>query len=159
MNSPSRSTAGASSSAASSHSLSRNRVSPRGRAIRGAGSATVAAVALPASPEMTRFTRDPLAWRAVAASPLVDLLELALGPLHGVLGLRALDGLGEHVHDDVLRVALGGLGRGRAVGSEHSRLADGPPEHLEGLVHLGPHRVLFPRRGAAHAVALVDHEP
>src|SRR5712692_3991774 len=44
-------------------------------------------------------------------SGLVDLLELAFRPLHGVLGLHALDGLGVHVRDDVLGEGLGGLGR------------------------------------------------
>src|SRR6185369_16279239 len=47
-------------------------------------------------------------------SALVDLLELALRPLHGVLGLHALAALGQHVDDDVLRVGLGRLGRGRS---------------------------------------------
>src|SRR5215468_5134104 len=52
----------------------------------------------------------------MCSSPLclVDLLELALGPAHGILGLRALDGLGVHVHDDVLRVGLRRLARCRA---------------------------------------------
>ena len=44
----------------------------------------------------------------------VDLLQLALGPLHGLLGRHALDGLGVHVGDDVLGQHLGGLGVRRA---------------------------------------------
>src|SRR3982074_3192652 len=61
-------------------------------------------------------------------SRLVDLPELAFRPLHGILGLHALAGLGEHVHDDVLRVRLGGLGGGRPRIAQHSRLARRLPE-------------------------------
>src|SRR5438552_2821123 len=105
----------------------------------------------------------PLVWRnvrrVVMVSTLVDLLELALGPLHRVLGLAALDGLGEHVDDDVLRVRLGGL-RGRGAGvTQHQRGARRLPEHLQGLVDPRPHGIVFPLLGRADAVALVDLEP
>src|SRR5579864_3651537 len=48
-------------------------------------------------------------------SALVDLLELALRPLHRVFRLHALHALGVHVGDDVLGERLGGL-RGRRAG-------------------------------------------
>src|SRR5216117_1423175 len=85
--------------------------------------------------------------------------EVVLGPLHGVLGLHALDRFGEHVHDDVLRVRLGGLGRRRPGVAEHPGLPRRLPEHLERAVDPGPHRVLLPGLGGAHAVAFVDLEP
>src|SRR5215510_551812 len=89
----------------------------------------------------------------------VDLLELALGPLHGVFGLRALNGLSVHVDDDVLRVGLGRLGRRRAGMSEGACHAGRLTEDLKRLVDLRPHRVLFPLLGGADAVALIDLEP
>jgi hypothetical protein len=52
--------------------------------------------------------RSPPSGRLVIS--LVDLLELAVGPLHRVLRLHALDALGVHVGDDVLGEGLGGLG-------------------------------------------------
>src|SRR5262249_14727797 len=113
------------------------------------------AARIPAMPVSFRNDR-----RSIGSSlALVDLLELALGPLHGVLGLHALHGLGIHVHDDVLRVRLGGRGRGRPGMPEGERRARGLAEHLQLLVDLPPHRVLFPRLGRAHRVALVHHEP
>src|SRR5262249_34127154 len=39
----------------------------------------------------------------------VRLLQLALGPLCRILGLHAFDGLGVHVHEDVLDERLGRL--------------------------------------------------
>src|SRR5438093_11114297 len=44
----------------------------------------------------------------------VRLLQLALRPLHRILGLHALDGLGVHVDEDVLDQGLGRLPAGRA---------------------------------------------
>src|SRR5206468_1391232 len=73
--------------------------------------------------------------------------------------LHALDGLGVHVDDDVLRVGLGGLGRCRARMSEGAREAGGLTEYLKGLVDLGPHGMLFPLLGGADAITLVDLEP
>src|SRR5262249_26055574 len=81
-----------------------------------AGAVRVARRAPSPAPVVCRKIR-----RVVMVSGLVDLLELALGPLHRVLGLGALHGLGVHVHDDVLRVGLGGLGRGRPGVAEHER--------------------------------------
>src|ERR1700682_6037041 len=71
---------------------------------------------------------DPSFMPSGRKSGLIDLLELAFGPLHGVLGLHALDGLGVHVHDDVLRVRLRGLGRRRPRIAQHPRLARRLPE-------------------------------
>src|SRR4026208_2121225 len=110
MNSPSSSMVGVSSSVASSRSFSSHAPRWTGCDVRERGSATVPA-ASPAPPAIGLFT---------LVSP-VDLLQLALGPLYGILGLHALHGLGVHVHDDVLRVDLGGLGRGRARVAEHAR--------------------------------------
>src|SRR5206468_1643158 len=90
---------------------------------------------------------------------LIDLLELALRPLHGILGLHALAGLGVHVDDDVLRIRLRGLGRRRPRIAQHPRLARGLPEDLEGLVDLAPHRVILPGFGSADGIALVHLEP
>src|SRR6266508_453805 len=99
MNRPSRTTVGASRSMASSRSFSRKRVNPVGRDVPGWGSAT----SIPAAPP------DPPAIGFVNVLP-VDLAQLTRRPLHGIFGLHALAGLGIHVHDDVFRVDLGGLG-------------------------------------------------
>src|SRR5207247_9447689 len=93
--------------------------------------------------------------RMVMALALVDLLELGLGPLHGVLGPHALHGLGVHVDDDVLRVRLGGLRRRRSLVAEYARLARGAPEDLQRLVDLGPHLLLFSGLRAAHPIAVL----
>src|SRR5713101_5521575 len=104
---------------------------------------------------------DPSSPRLAASLTLalVDLLELAFRPLHGVLGLHALDALGIHVGHDVLREALGGLGRGRPRIAEETRVAGRRAEHLEGLVELAPHGVVLPLLGAADAVSLLGGEP
>src|SRR5215472_1289723 len=117
------------------------------------------AARMPATPVSLRNARRSIDPSSSIGSALVDLLELGLRPLHGVLGLRALRGLGVHVDDDVFRVRLGRLGRRGTLIAEHPRLAGGAAEHLERLVDLGPHRVLFPRFGGADGVALVDLEP
>src|SRR5262249_2762849 len=117
------------------------------------------AARIPATPVVFRNVRRSILSPLGMRSSLVDLLELALGPLHGVLGLRALHGLGVHVDDDVLRVDLGRLGRCRTGVPEGARHAGRLPEHLQGLVDLRPHRILFPFLGGADAVALVDLEP
>src|SRR5215470_14264881 len=108
MNRPSRSTVGARSTNARKRSFSSRLVSARRCATRERGSATSTRVAVPAPPAIGFFTPEP------CPSCFVDLPQLALGPLHGVLGLHALHGLGVHVDDDVLRVRLGGLGRRRS---------------------------------------------
>src|SRR5712692_2479037 len=117
------------------------------------------AARIPATPAAFRNVLRSIASSPAECSALVDLLQLALGPLHGILGLRALDGLREHVHHDVLRVRLGGLGRRRPGVAEHPGLSRRLPEHLQRAVDPGPHRVLLPHLGGAHAVALVDLEP
>src|SRR5713226_2444627 len=90
---------------------------------------------------------------------LVDLLQLAFRPLHGVLRLHALDALGVHVRDDVFCERLGGLRRGRPRIAEQPRGAGGGAEHLERLVQRGPHRILLPLLRGAHAVAFLGLEP
>src|SRR5262244_267919 len=124
MNRPSRRTVGARSTNARKRSFSSRLVSARRCATLERGSATSTRVALPAPPAIGFFTPEP------CPSCFVDLLQLALGPLHGVLGLHALHGLGVHVDDDVLRVRLGGLRRGRAGISEGAGHARRLPEHL-----------------------------
>src|SRR6516164_7741331 len=106
MNRPRRSTVGASRSVASIRSLSRKRAKPAGRAVPGWGRAT-SRPAAPADPPAIDFPiRSPLGSEDTARSGLVDLLQLRLCPLHGVLGTRALDGLGVHVGHDVLGEGL-----------------------------------------------------
>src|SRR3989442_7060254 len=90
---------------------------------------------------------------------LVDLLELTLGPLHGVLGRHALHALGVHVGDDVLREGLGGLRGGRPGVAEQPRVAGGRAEHLQRLVELAPHRGVLPLVGGADGVALLRGQP
>src|SRR5215831_17086558 len=124
MNTPSRSTVGARSTNARNRSFSSRLVSARRCAARERGSATSTRVALPAPPAIGFFTR------ASCSSCFVDLLQLTLGPLHGVLGLRALHGLGVHVDDDVLRVRLGGLRRRRTGMPEGARHSGRLPEDL-----------------------------
>src|SRR5215467_10111181 len=89
----------------------------------------------------------------------VDLLQLALGPLHGVLGLHTLDSLGIHVGDDVLGEALRRLGGGGTGVAEQPRVAGSGAEHLERLVEVRPHGVVLPHLGGADAVALLRGEP
>src|SRR5262245_46038117 len=165
MRSPRSTTVGASSSEASSRSLSSMRVSRGGCAACGRGSATSSRAAPPpAPPAIGRFTATslPLAESRQPGrdpSALVDLLELGLGPLDGILGLHALDRLGVHVDDDVLREYLRCLARGGAGVAEDPRVARGRPEDLERLVDLLPHRVVLPRGGGGDAVALAGLEP
>src|SRR5215468_7554024 len=115
MNTPSSRTVGARSTSARKRSFSSRPVSARRCATLERGSATSTRVAPPAPPAIGFFTPRP------CPSCFVDLLQLALGPLDGVLGLRALHGLGVHVDDDVLRVRLGGLRRRRARIPEGAR--------------------------------------
>src|SRR2546423_1627840 len=63
------------------------------------------------------------------ATLAVDALQLTRGPLHRRLGRPALDRLGVHVGDDVLRERLGGLAVRRAGVAR--RQAE-PARHLEG---------------------------
>src|SRR5882762_483427 len=124
-----------------------------------------AAVTKPAAADFLRKVRrstaimDTSFRSSVRRSGLIDLLELAFCPLHGVLGLHALDALGVHVHDDVLRVGLGGFGRSRPWIAQHPRLARRLTEDLQGLVDSAPHRILLPHLGGANRIALVDLEP
>src|SRR6266850_4182007 len=119
------------------------------------------AARMPAMPVSWRNLRRRIEPSPVRSDPLalVDLLQLALGPLHGVLGLHALDGLGVHVRDDVLREAFGRLRRRGAGVAEQPRVAGGRAEHLERLVELAPHGIVLPLVGGADGVALLRGEP
>src|SRR5215831_16569041 len=153
MNTPSSTTVGARSTNASKRSFSSRPVSARRCATREPGSATSTRVAPPAPPAIGFFTPRS------CPSCFVDLLQLALSPVYGVLGLRALHGLGVHVDDDVLRVGLGGLGSRRAGMAERARQPRRLPKHLQRLVDFRPHWALFPFLGGADAVAFIDLEP
>src|SRR5215468_4518311 len=108
-----------------------------------------------------RLAADRRSTRTTAPSELtfVDLLQLAVGPLHGVLGLHTLDSLGIHVGDDVLGEALRRLGGGGTGVAEQPRVAGGGAEHLERLVEVRPHGVVLPHPGGADAVAFLRGEP
>src|SRR5262245_29829406 len=77
----------------------------------------------------------------------VDLLQLARRPGDGVFRLRPLHALGEHVHDDVLRVDLGGLCRWLSRVAEDPRIVGRRAEALHRLVDRVPQRILLPERG------------
>src|SRR2546422_7369022 len=128
MNSPSRTTVGLRRAKARSRSFSSRRSSALRRAAPECDSATSIRVALPAPPAIGFFKLS------TCRSAFVDLLQLALGPFHRVLGLHALHGLGVHVDDDVLGVGLGGLGRRRPRVPEGARQAGRLPEDLQRLV-------------------------
>src|SRR5687768_4416917 len=115
------------------------------------------AARMPSRPAAPAAARTRNVRRFISA--LIDLLELALRPLHRVLGLRALDALGQHVDDDILRVRLRRLRGCRSGMAQHERGPRRLPEHLQRLVDPGPHGAVFPLLGAADAVALVDLEP
>src|SRR5436309_15607453 len=99
MNIPRISTVGVRSTSARKRSFSRRPVRVRRCEARECGSATSTGAALPAPPAIGFFTRTS------RRSRFVDLPHLALSPLHRILGLHALHGLGVHVDDDVLREA------------------------------------------------------
>src|SRR5690348_1617669 len=119
MKSPSNSTVGESRRKPSTRSFSSAWPSLAARIV--ARGATVkreaASAAPPAPPAIERGSRATSVLRLS-----VDPFQLALRPLRGLLGGHALDGLGVHVDDDVLRVRLAGLGARRPR----------EPEELEG---------------------------
>src|SRR5258708_20440610 len=119
------------------------------------------AARMPATPVSLMNVRRSIEPPPVGSGPLslVDLLELTLGPLHGVLGRHALHALGVHVGDDVFGEGLGGLRGGRPGVAEQPRVAGGRAEHLERLVELAPHRVVLPLWGGADRIALLRCEP
>src|SRR6266478_2774199 len=149
MNIPSNTTVGASRMPASSRSFSRKRVSPLGREVPWRGSTASSPAALPDPPAMDFFMRFSS----------VDLLELLARPLDGVLRLRALDALGEHVDDDVLRVGLGGLRRRRPRVPEDPGVVGGGAEALHRLVDRAPQRMLLPELGRTDREAFRHLEP
>src|SRR5258705_7116879 len=103
MKSPRRRMAGARRSVASRRSLSSQRVSRWGRGAPACGSVTARPAVPPDPPAIDFFI-----------GLTVDLTQFTGPPLDRILGLHALHALGEHVHDDVLRVNLGGLRRRRS---------------------------------------------
>src|ERR1700738_4414887 len=139
MNIPSSTTVGASRMPGTSGSLWRKRVIPLGREGPGWGSTASSPAALPDPPAMDFFMRFSS----------VDLLELLGRPLDGVLWLRALDALGEHVHDDVLGVGFGGLRRRRPRVPEDPGVVGGGAEALHRLRDRGSHRDALPRNSWA----------
>src|SRR5262249_32882282 len=119
------------------------------------------AATIPAMPVSLRNVRRSIGPPPVGSGSLtfVDLFQLTFGPLHGVLGGHALHTLGVHVGDDVLREGFGGFGRRGSGVAEQARVACGRAEHLERLVELAPHRIVFPFVGGADGVALLRGEP
>src|SRR5688572_15070588 len=75
-------------------------------------------------------------------SGLVDLLQLALGPLDGLFGSQPLDALGEHVDEDVLGQRLGGLAAGGAGVADLARVLQRLRED-GGLGILPPQRMVL----------------
>src|SRR3989442_2394763 len=149
---------GARSAAARMCSCSRRWPSRRGRPSLGTATTTTGA-GIADAPGVALFARmGSMLWSAMllpGAAPTlgVRLLQLDLSPPHRVLGLHALDGLGVHVHEDVLDQRLGRLA------APHPGVARPPPELdrlLEGnelWVPL-PHRMLLPVGGRADDVAV-----
>src|SRR5438874_8914148 len=149
MNMPSNSTVGVSSRAASRRSLSRKRVSPWDRRVRGWGSATTTAPFFP--PAIGFFTAEPCL--------SVNLLQLGGRPLDGVLRPGPLGALGEHIHDHVLAVDLRRLRRGRTGEAHRTRVVGRGPETLHRLVDRGPERMALPALRGADGEALGHFEP
>src|SRR5215470_18143892 len=104
------------------------------------------AARMPATPVSLRNVRRFIEPPPVGSGLLtfVDLLQLSVGPLHGVLGGHTLDAFGVHVGDDVLREDLGGLRGGWPRVAEQPRVARRRAEHLERLVELAPHGIVLP---------------
>src|SRR5437667_12678860 len=138
---------GARSAPARMCSCSRRWPSRLGRRYLGTATTTTGA-GIADAPGVALFARmGSMLWSAMLLPrPMptlcVRLLQLTLGPLHRVLGLHALDGLGVHVHEDVLDQ---GLGRRAA---RHPGVAGPPPqiarflERVELSVRLLPGTVL-----------------
>src|SRR5207249_7225292 len=98
-------------------------------------------------------------WPPQAAPGLcVRLLQLTLGPFHGVLGLHALDGLGVHVHEDVLDQRLGRLPARRTGIARPAAKLRCFPERDELRVLL-PQGMPLPVRRRADGVAIVRRHP
>src|SRR5262245_6682183 len=154
MKSPSRTTVGSRSRAPSTRSSSSSRAMvpivdvSRGSAVRRAASA-----AWPAPPAITRE-------RVLNITSIlrVDLLQLGLGPQDGILGLHALNGLGVHVGDDVLRLDLGRGAAGRSrVPVEAERAGRGAVGQHHRVDF--PHLVLLPVGRRSDAESLLGDEP
>src|SRR5687767_3165560 len=128
MNRPRRTTVGVSRRNASSRSFSRKRVHPVGREVPGWGRTASRPATPPDPPAMGLFTNCP------SPRSAVDLLQLARRPRDGVFRLHALHALGEHVHDDVFRIGLGGLRRRLPRVPEDPGVVGGGAEALHRLV-------------------------
>src|SRR2546425_7275366 len=154
---------GARSAPARMCSCSRRWPSRLGRRYLGTATTTTGA-GIADAPGVALFARmGSMLWSAMLLPrPMptlcVRLLQLTLGPLHRVLGLHALDGLGVHVHEDVLDQGLGRLPAG------HAGIA-GPPTELDRLLEgnelgiLLPQRMPLPVGGRADDVAVVCRHP
>src|SRR5262249_12649810 len=111
MNMPSSTMVGTSSTNASQRSSSSNRCRRGGGASRSVVVETALIVMFdPRRPEDSLTPLEKWKVRDGLASD-VDLLELSLCPLHGILGGHALDGLCVHINDDVLGYDFGCLAR------------------------------------------------
>src|SRR5438270_5159589 len=158
MNMPSSTMVGTSSTNASQRSSSSNRCRRGG----GASRSVVAETALIAMSSILVGRKIPLLptknGERDGLTSDVDLRELSLCPLHGILGGHALDGLCVHINDDVLRYDLGCLARrGPLVASEAPcarRLLVGQHDRV-----VAPQLVLFPIRGRTDREALLGDEP
>src|SRR5262245_28813482 len=159
MNRPSRMTVGNRRTAPSTRSSSRacNHLVARGSAWGVATGRAAASTAPPDPPAILRaLTSVPHGFRAHHLA--IDLLEFALRPFDRLLGRHALDRLGVHVDDDVFRVHLAGLGRGRPFVAEQPEGPGRRPVRQHDRVLL-PHRMLFPVPGGTHAEPALGHEP
>src|SRR5213594_4360422 len=150
---------GARSAPARMCSCSRRWPSRLGRRYLGTATTTTGA-GIADAPGVALFARmGSMLWSAMLLPrPMptlcVRLLQLTLGPLHRVLGLHALDGLGVHVHEDVLDQGLGRLAARRTGISGPAAKLRRFPEGDELRVLL-PQGVLFPVRRRADGVAVV----
>src|SRR5215813_7661731 len=148
MNMPSSTMVGTSSTNPSERSSSSKRCRRGGGASRSVGSILVG----------RKIPLPNEKWGGNGLTSDVDLLELSLRPLHGILGGHALDGLRVHINDDVLGYDLGCLARrGPLVASEAPcarRLLVGQHDRV-----VAPQLVLFPIRGRADREALLGDEP
>src|SRR6266481_5623426 len=148
MKSPRRRMVGASRSVASSRSLSSHRVIRRGLGAP-AWASVAASPAVPPEPPAIGF------FIALA----VNLTQFTGRPLDRILGLHALHALGEHVHDDVLRVDLGGLRRRLPRVPEDPGVVGGGAEARHRLGDRAPERMLLPELGRTDREAFRHLEP
>src|SRR5215211_3799293 len=156
MNMPSSTMVGTSSTNASQRSSSSNRCRRGGGASRSVVAETALIAMFDPRPEDSLIPTENGEGDGLTSD--VDLRELSLCPLHGILGGHALHGLCVHINDDVLGYDLGCLARrGPLVASEAPcarRLLVGQHDRV-----VAPQLVLFPIRGRADREALLGDEP